>query len=277
MLFYLSLNIFPGPQVACLPTLLLSHLSIYPPVSESCPVIHYSLLSQLPHGHLFNIFHLPSWPPPLFSLCNSVLVTYWTGFLKLMQSLLVHLSKDSQSLLLLHLLHSEKRSGEGDKCNVIPVTFNDFYFFFVLATLYLYSFKCANLEKPLLFSCIGGYKYLYMGNLSRQVRCTLGWSRVTVSAVHLFKWACKKMNIPPRSIMFSSNYTCSVTHSTSDCLFPVHDLKQLVYIWCFRSKWHFLHSCESWYKRVTDIRAARVCTLYVCEMQSEQLTSEAEQ
>lgn len=137
---------------------------------------------------------------------------------------------------------------------------------------YLYSFKCANLEKSLLFSCIGGYKYLYMGNLSRQVRCTLGWSRVTVSSAHLFKWACKKMNIPPRSIVFSSNYTCSVTHSTSDCLFPAHDLKHLVYIWCFRSKCHFLHSCEWWYKRVTDIWAARVCTLYVCEMQSEQLT-----
>lgn len=69
-------------------------------------------------------------------------------------------------------------------------------------SFYLYSSSSCSLVKSLLPSCVGGYKYLYTGNLSRQVRCAcLDEVMSLYPSVHLFKCSSRMMVIPPRSIL----------------------------------------------------------------------------
>lgn len=97
---------------------------------------------------------------------------------------------------------------EGDKWKVIPGKMEK-----TLDRLHFFCDSCASsfwcLVKSLLFTCGGGYKYLYTGNRSRQVRCTW-WDEVMslYPPVHLFKCLSRMIVIPPRSIS-----RCLVTFS----------------------------------------------------------------
>lgn len=114
------------------------------------------------------------------------------------------------------------------------------------------SFWC--LVKSLLFTCGGGYKYLYTGNRSRQVRCTW-WDEVMslYPPVHLFKCLSRMIVIPPRSISrclvtFSHYWLCGHRLLTaSACSF----LQSWLWVWDkTMSNWGW----SSWavYIHVTD-------------------------
>lgn len=174
-----------------------------------------------------------------FHLC---LFSFWKLNVKFISTAF----KRVHSLCCFHTAHATKHSGEAinaksslQKSRILtiltPVSFLISYIWmllywvhsvFVTPSIYLNlcSSSSRSLVKPLLFSCVGGYKYLYTGNLSRQVRRTC-WDEVMslYPLVHLFKCSCKMMNIPPRSIMsafffflmFSSNHTWSMAINDS--------------------------------------------------------------
>lgn len=143
---------------------------------------------------------------------------------------------------------------EGDKWKVIPAIIKDFiysyfehqaptssfaficsWFIFCLAleqfllvimsTCALCSSSCS-LVKPFLFSWVSGYKYLYTGNLSRQVRCTCRDEVMSpYPPLHLFKCSSSVKAVPLRSIMSAFFFCLSQTCSMDTWL-------SITLIWC---------------------------------------------
>lgn len=137
-----------------------------------------------------------------------LLFTSWSRFeqelnVKFICTALKHI----HSLRWFHTAHVTKHWVKALKWKVIPAKVKDFIIYFLfksltwsLAFLLLFNYPgsiltyisfywplyllyvCTpplswTLVKSLLFLCVGGYKYLYTGNLSRQVRCTC-WDEV---------------------------------------------------------------------------------------------------
>ena len=166
-------------------------------------------------------------------LTSSVLVTSWTRFLQLNVKFISTALKHSQSLPLSHHPRYEMLS-ESDKWKVISAIIQGFYNLFwhqspdLMSCLYCFwlhiffmtpsyilsvTSSSYSLVKSLLFSCVGGYKYQYTGNLSRQVRCTR-WDEVMslYPLVHLFKCSPRTMVIPPKSIMSATDFLLLCGH-----------------------------------------------------------------
>lgn len=168
-----------------LPPLLANHLFLS---TTSFPALNqhlaFLLASPLYSISALQIIYLP----PLLS--------FWTTFLQLVKFVFFHTTlKHINGLLWFHTAYIMKLLSEGVKWKVILCSKQGFYYYQIYymmsciwsilpfcigqitslsnvfsMTFYLYGSSSCSLVKSLLFSCVGGYKYLYTGNLSRQVR-----------------------------------------------------------------------------------------------------------